>query len=84
MLFVSTVRAMPGKFEDTVRQLKHAKVPKGVDVKHFLGLFGKPDAVIVFEAVNEALAAEFVSQFANVAEVSTALAMPVTDLRWTR
>jgi len=84
MLFVSTIRAMPGKFDETVRLLKHSKVPDGVEIKEFLGLFGKPDAVVIFEAKSESLAAEFVSQFGSVAEVSTALAIPVKELKWTR
>ena len=83
MMFVAHITAMPGRYEETVRLLKHLRMPKEIKIKLFLGLFGKPDAIIVFETQSESTAAEFVSQFANVAECSTALGVPIEDLKWT-
>jgi hypothetical protein len=83
MIFVAQITAMPGRYEECVRLLKHLRVHKEVNVKLFMGLFGKPDAIIVFETDSESLAAEFVGQFSAVAECSTALAVPIDDLKWT-
>jgi hypothetical protein len=83
MMFVAQITAMPGRYEETVRLLKHLRMPKEIKVKFFLGLFGKPDAIIIFETLSETSAAEFVGQFANVAECSTALSVPIEDLKWT-
>jgi hypothetical protein len=83
MMFVAQITAMPGKYEETVRRLKHLRTPKEIEIKLFLGLFGKPDAVIVFETTSESMAAEFVGQFANVADCTTSLGVPIDDLKWT-
>jgi hypothetical protein len=83
MMFVAQITAMPGRYEETVRLLKHLRTPKEIKIKFFLGLFGKPDAVIIFETQSESMAAEFVGQFSNVAECTTALGVPIDDLKWT-
>ena len=53
MLFVSLVHSHPGKFEETVRALKRLHVPENIKIREFVGLFGDPDAVIIFEAGDE-------------------------------
>jgi hypothetical protein len=83
MIFVAHITAMPGRYEEMVRLLKHIRVPKEVNIKLFLGLFGKPDAIIVFETEDEGMAAEFVGQFSSIAECATSLAVPIEELKWT-
>lgn len=83
MLFVATLETLPGKYEDAVRMFKRPSVPQNVKIHHFLGLFGKPDCIVVFEAPDEKAAADFTMQFAGVAEVTTSLALDISDFKWT-
>src|SRR5207249_3672034 len=50
MLFVTQLRILPGQFEEATRLFKHPKLPNNVMVHEFLGLLGKPDAIVIFEA----------------------------------
>ena len=84
MLFVTTLKALPGKYDEATRLFRHPKIPEGVQIKEFLGLFGKPDAIIIFEAPNENIAAEFAVQFGSAAESVTSLALPIDLFKWTR
>lgn len=83
MLFVCTMKTLPGKYEEGVRLFKHPKIPDGINIREFLGIFGTIDAIIVFEAPNETVAADFAVQFARVADVSTSLSLPVEEFKWT-
>jgi len=83
MLFVTTLKFLPGKYEEGTRLCKRPKIPEGLKIKLFLGLFGKPDALIVFEAPDEGTAADFAVQFGRVAESATALALPIEEFKWT-
>jgi hypothetical protein len=78
------ITAQPGKFEDCVRSLKRFKIPEGIVVREFLGLFGEPDAMIVFEAESESIAVEFVSHLACYVDCRTSLALPIDEFKWTR
>ncbi len=84
MLFVTTLKALPGKYEEATRLFRHPKIPENIKIREFLGLFGKPDAIIIFEASTEKDAAEFAVQFGSAAESATALAMPIELFKWTR
>ncbi len=83
MLFTCLIKYMPGKYSQAVKTLKHPKIPDGVVVKYSLGLFGKWDVLLIFEAENEQLASEFTIQFGQIGDVCTSLAMPIDDLKWT-
>jgi len=83
MLFVATLESLPGKYEAAVRKFKRPVIPDTVKIHHFLGLFGKPDCIVVFEAPDEKSAADFTMQFADVAEVTTSLALDIKDFKWT-
>jgi hypothetical protein len=48
MLLVTTIQAKEGRFEDTIRALKRLKIPEGIKIREFLGLFGETDAIIIF------------------------------------
>lgn len=83
MLFVTALKALPGQYEEATRLCKHPKVPEDVEIKMFLGLFGKPDIIIIYEAPDASVAADFAVQFGRVAESSTALALPIEEFKWT-
>ena len=84
MKFVLFLSCLPGKYLDAVKIFKHYTAPESVKIEHFLGLFGKPDAMVIFEAPDEKTASEFSIQFGNVAEIKTVLAQPIEAFRWTQ
>jgi uncharacterized protein with GYD domain len=84
MHFVTIIHSPPGKYEETVRALKRVKIPDNIKVREFLGLFGEPDALIVFEAPDEMTAADFICLLAPYVQCKTQLALPIEDFRWTR
>lgn len=84
MLFVSIVNSHPGKFEETVRALKRLQVPENIKIREFVGLFGEPDAVIIFEAGDETSAVDFVCHLAASVDCKTQMALPIDEFRWTK
>ena len=83
MLFIAQLKIIPGQFEEATRLFRHPKIPNNIMVHEFLGLLGKPDALVIFEAPDASTAADFTFQFGRVAEVMTSLAMPIEDFKWT-
>ncbi len=83
MIFVAQLKVMPGQLEEATRLFKHPKLPNNVMVHEFFALFGKPDAIVIFEALDAVTAADFVPQFGHVADTTTSLAIPVEELKWT-
>ena len=83
MLFITFLDILPGQYTKAIRVFKNPKVDGEVDIKQSLWMFGKPDALILFEAENEQLAGEFVVQFGEVAKVRTSLVFPIENMRWT-
>ncbi|HLE55101.1 MAG TPA: DUF3303 family protein [Thermoplasmata archaeon] len=83
MLFVTQLKVIPGQLEEATRLFKHPKLPNNVMVHEFLGLLGKPDAMVIFEAPDAATAAAFTVQFGRVADAMTSLALPIEELKWT-
>jgi uncharacterized protein with GYD domain len=84
MLFVSHLSAEPGRFIEAIRTLKNPKVPNGVKIREYLGVFSVYDGIIIFEASDEATAVEFIGQFAECFKTETAVAFPVEGYKWTR
>lgn len=84
MLFVTTLKALHGQYLEAIKVFKRPKIPEDVEIKHFIGIFGSVDAIVIFSAPDEATAADFTVQFGHVAEVCTSLALPIEDLKWTR
>lgn len=84
MLFVTTLKALYGQHLEAIKLFKRPKIPEGLEIKHFIGIFGDYDAIVIFSALNEGTAAEFTVQFCHVAEVHTSLALPIEELKWTR
>ena len=83
MLFITTLKALHGQYIGAIKAFKRPKIPEGVEIKHFIGIFGPMDAIIVFSAPDEATAAEFTVQFCHIAEVCTSVGFPIEDLKWT-
>ncbi len=84
MLFITTMKSRYGQHLEAIKLYKRPKVPEGINIKHFIGIFGTLDALVIFEAPDEATAAEFTVQFCHVADVITSLALPIEELKWTR
>ncbi len=83
MLFVTQLKVIPGQLEEATRTFKHPKIPNNIMIHEFLGLLGKPDALVIFEAPDAVTAADFVVQFGRVADTTTALALPIEQFKWT-
>lgn len=73
MKFVCIIETLPGKVKEFVEKMKTAEEAEGIKIREQLILFGKPDAVIVFEAENETSAGRFILQFGEVATTKTLL-----------
>jgi hypothetical protein len=84
VLFVTHLSAEAGRFIEAIRMLKNPRVPEGVKIREYLGIFSSHDAIILFEAPSEATAVEFVGQFAECFKTETAVAFPVEEFKWTR
>lgn len=84
MLFLTTLRFLPGKHEQAIRTYKNPRVMQGVKVREFLGVFGDEDALVIFEAPDEGTAAEFVVQFSEHSHTQTSVVFPVESYKWTR
>ncbi len=84
MLFVTFIDTLPGKNTEAIKLLKNPVMMKGVEIIKSVGMFGQPDALILFEAENEKCASDFVVQFTDVATIKTSLAFPLESLRWTQ
>lgn len=83
MMFVTLIKVLPGKYLEAIKSLKQCKVPDGIEIKEFIGMFGKPDAIIIYDAKDEGTAADFAMQFGKCAEITTQLACPIEQLHWT-
>jgi len=83
MLFVTQLKIIPGQLDEATRMFKHPKIPNNIMIHEFLGLLGKPDALVIFEAPDAGTAADFVVQFGRVADTTTSLALPIDEFKWT-
>jgi uncharacterized protein with GYD domain len=77
MIFVSTLDAIPGKVDELQKIIRIIKTPKGIKIREFLSLFGKPDYILTFEAPDEEKALAFILKFVSVAVPKTSLGIPV-------
>ncbi|NIP34648.1 MAG: hypothetical protein GWN18_06870 [Thermoplasmata archaeon] len=84
MLFVTHMSTLPGRYSEAIRTLKNPKIPNGVEIREYLGTFSHFDAIVIFEAPDEATAVEFVGQFAELFKTETAVAFPPEGYKWTR
>ncbi len=82
MLFITLLKIIPGSYSKAIKLLKNPKLPPNVKIKESLWLFGRPDAMFIFEAPDEAAAGEFVVQFGELTEPQTSLVFPIEKMRW--
>ena len=82
MLFVTTMNIIPGNYKRAIKLFKNPEVPDGIEIKVFLGMFGIPDAVLIFESINEETAGDFILQFGDVAELKSSVGIPIEKMRW--
>jgi uncharacterized protein with GYD domain len=77
MLFISSLEILPGKAKELTEKAKNPKRIQGVVIRDILGVFGKPDIILIFEAPSERTTAEFVLQFSDCATIRTQLVFPI-------
>lgn len=77
MLFISSLEVIPGKAKEVTDKAKKPKMTQGIVIKNILGVFGKPDVILIFAAPSERVAAQFVLQFSNCAISRTHLVFPI-------
>ncbi len=77
MIFVTTLDVIPGRAEKMLEAIKKIEVTKGIKIREFLSLFGKPDYVLIFEAPDEESAMNFIVKFVAYAVPKTSLAVQV-------
>ena len=49
MLFISSLEIIPGKTKELTDKATNPKMIQGVIIKEILGVFGKPDIILIFE-----------------------------------
>ena len=82
MLYVTFMNIIPGNYKSAIKLFKNPVIPEGVKIIRFLGMFGIPDALLIFEAPNEETAGDFILQFGDVAELKTSIGIPIKKMRW--
>ncbi|NIR86030.1 hypothetical protein GWO13_00040 [Candidatus Bathyarchaeota archaeon] len=78
LIFVTLCTVRSGKFEDAVKATKGLPkaVPPGIKLKVRYSLFGRFDAIFIFEAQDEATATKFVRWLQDTLDTETFLAVP--------
>ncbi len=81
MLFV-TLLSPKGKGIDAVKHLKALKASEGITIREVFFTFGRYDGIIIFEAINEAAAMNFVMQtgFNTNYTMETLVAIPTDKI----
>jgi len=77
MLFISSLEITKEKAKELTDKARNPRMIQGVVIKNILGVFGKPDIMLIFEAPTERTAAEFVLQFTDCAITKTQLVFPI-------
>ena len=78
MIFVTLCTVRSGKFEDAIKATRGLPkaIPPEVKVKARYSLFGRFDAIFVFEAPDEVTATKFVRWLQDTLRTETFLAVP--------
>lgn len=82
MLFITSMNIIPGNYKKAVKLFKNPNMPDGITINKFLWMFGIPDAIVIFEAINEEVAGDFILQFGEVAELKTSVGFPIDKMSW--
>ncbi|HID95655.1 MAG TPA: GYD domain-containing protein [Candidatus Latescibacteria bacterium] len=80
MLFVTVISIPSEKAKEAVELARKLKPPIGINVREAVVLFGKPDALVLFEAPDEKTAMGFVLELSQVGETRTSMAVPIAEL----
>ena len=78
MIFVTLCTVRSGKFEDAIEATKGLPkaLPPGIKLKARYSLFGRFDALFIFEAPDEITATKFVRWLQDTLDTETFLAVP--------
>ena len=81
MLFVTLCEVRSGKFEDAIKATKGLpkSLPRGIKLRARYSLFGRYDAIYIFEAPDETTATKFVRALQDTLDTETFLAVPWTE-----
>ncbi|MFP3318546.1 MAG: DUF3303 family protein [Thermoplasmata archaeon] len=71
MKFVTFINAYPDKYSNMFMLLKSMHVPENIKIVSSYFIFGKPDAMVIFESQDESMAFKFVESFAGVGDTET-------------
>lgn len=78
LIFVTLCTVRSGKFEDAIEATKGLPkaIPSEIKLRARYSLFGRYDAIFIFEAPNEATATKFVRWLQDTLDTETFLAVP--------
>jgi uncharacterized protein with GYD domain len=81
LILVTLCTVRSGKFEDAIKATKELpkSLPLGIKLKARYSLFGKYDAIYIFEAPDETTATKFVRGFQDALDTETFFAVPWTE-----
>jgi len=81
LIFVTLCTVRSGKFEDAIIATKGLPkaLPPGIKLRARYSLFGRYDAIYVFEAPDETTATKFVRGLQETLDTETFLAVPWTE-----
>lgn len=81
MIFVTLCEVRSGKFEDAIEATKGLpkSLPRGIKLRARYSLFGRYDAIYIFEAPDEITATKFVRSLQETLDTETFLAVPWTE-----
>jgi len=81
LIFVTLCTVRSGKFEDAIKATKGLPkaLPRGIKLRARYSLFGKFDAIYIFEAPDEIAATKFVRGLQDTLDTETFLAVPWTE-----
>ena len=81
MIFVTLCTVRSGKFEDAIGATKGLPktLPPRIKLRARYSLFGRFDAIYIFEAPDETTATKFVRKLQDTLDTETFLAVPWTE-----
>lgn len=78
MMFVTLLTIRPEQNKEAYSAIKKFKLPKGVSVKTTLGLFGRYDGLLIYEAKDERTGMNFLLDICKIPGVTDTETMVAT------
>ncbi len=78
MIFVTLLTIRPEQNKEAYSAIKKFKLPKGVSLKTMYGLFGRYDAVLIYEAKDEKAGMNFLLDICKIPGVTDTETMVAT------